>query len=443
MPLELHTDCKTRLVEALAEAIPLFEVRHGMFLERFPTWMLLDRVENVLPKKGKLHEQLVSSIDERPFTEFVIHTLTRELAAEKFVSEGPNVKLTTLERFNDPQALARRLVSEFESLPHAYTLSLRLPARLEKIIGVGRSEVKLAPNIRIVRATTAFAHEFSLETPTPQIRERLVPRPALSLFFPDEQAKWDENALYLQIAVHGFIGTYGGSNTDQDVQRTIRSVFGLGLALQLFQTQFEYGVTESSASLVVHRERSDGSWEVQGKLELSDSLAATLDTLRLGDAHGWVNSQERQDAWSERCFEEMRSVFRQKEKAESLLLASQWYFDGSHGADELLRYVQSMVVIEIVLGDKATSDQMGLNELLRNRCAYLIGNSQEQRAEVLDTFRRIYDVRSQIVHRGKHRLSSEERGLLHRLRWMCLRVIQREVDLLSANKKTDAPLADS
>jgi hypothetical protein len=68
----------------------------------------------------------------------------------------------------------------------------------------------------------------------------------------------------------------------------------------------------------------------------------------------------------------------------------------------------------------------------------LIGSSQEDREELYKTFGDIYDVRSQIVHRGKHRLNFNERLLLSRLRSMCQRVIQKEVDLLIADKKKAA-----
>jgi Apea-like HEPN len=92
-----------------------------------------------------------------------------------------------------------------------------------------------------------------------------------------------------------------------------------------------------------------------------------------------------------------------------------------------------MIALEILLGDKQRSDLMGLSELLRNRCAYLIGKNQRQRESILDDFGRIYDVRSQIVHRGKSRLSRQEQYLFFRLRWMCFRVIQEEVRLLEAD----------
>ena len=86
--------------------------------------------------------------------------------------------------------------------------------------------------------------------------------------------------------------------------------------------------------------------------------------------------------------------------------------------------------MEILLGEKAISDIIGLGELLRNRCAYLIGDSHKQREDILRNFKDIYDVRSKIVHRGKATLNIYERVLFSKLQWMCRRVIQKEIELL-------------
>ena len=98
-----------------------------------------------------------------------------------------------------------------------------------------------------------------------------------------------------------------------------------------------------------------------------------------------------------------------------------------------MSFVQSMVVLEILLGDEETSDEIGLGELLRNRCAYLIGKSHQQRSDRLREFKEIYRVRSQIVHSGKSRLTPHERVLFDTLRWMCRRVIHEELSLLEAD----------
>jgi Apea-like HEPN len=101
----------------------------------------------------------------------------------------------------------------------------------------------------------------------------------------------------------------------------------------------------------------------------------------------------------------------------------------------MLSFVQAAVVLEILLGDKAASDLIGLGELLRNRCAYLISRSQAERDWVLQEFRKIYDVRSKIVHAGKRRLGTEEQILFFGLRRICQSVIQEEAKLLFGKRR--------
>ena len=90
-----------------------------------------------------------------------------------------------------------------------------------------------------------------------------------------------------------------------------------------------------------------------------------------------------------------------------------------------------MVAIEILLGDKKATDVVGVGELLRNRCAYLIGTTRDDRDTILEKFGQVYSVRSKIVHEGKTRLNLEERTLFRWLQWVCQRVIQEELKLLS------------
>jgi hypothetical protein len=66
-----------------------------------------------------------------------------------------------------------------------------------------------------------------------------------------------------------------------------------------------------------------------------------------------------------------------------LLLAAQWLFDSCTAEDEILAFVQAVVVLEILLGDETPSEEIGLGALLRNRCAYLIANKVEERARLI------------------------------------------------------------
>jgi len=92
--------------------------------------------------------------------------------------------------------------------------------------------------------------------------------------------------------------------------------------------------------------------------------------------------------------------------------------------------VQAMVALEILLGEKKESDLTGLGALLSNRCAYLIGASHDDREKILSDFRKIYDIRSKIVHSGKDWLTQDERQLLRKLYEIVSRVIQKEAELI-------------
>jgi hypothetical protein len=126
----------------------------------------------------------------------------------------------------------------------------------------------------------------------------------------------------------------------------------------------------------------------------------------------------------------MRAVFSNKSKGDLITLASEWLFDSYVRNDQRLSYVQAMIVLEILLGDKAMSDDIGLKRLLSNRCAYLIGKTQEERDAILRDFDQIYKVRSKIVHEGKSRLTHDEHELFFTLLSLCHHVIYKEIELL-------------
>lgn len=130
----------------------------------------------------------------------------------------------------------------------------------------------------------------------------------------------------------------------------------------------------------------------------------------------------------------MGSCFSHPREAGRILRAGQWLAGSYASRNETLSFVQAMVAMEILLGDKKTSDMVGIGELLSNRCAYLIGESQADREKVLADFRGLYSVRSEIVHSGKTRLSYSEREKFHRLLGICQRSIAAEIDLLMKNR---------
>jgi Apea-like HEPN len=293
-----------------------------------------------------------------------------------------------------------------------------LPQQLVPLLPPGENRIALNDQVVLVRADDNFQGSYPFKT-----EEK--PPPSLGLL--DVPLSWEPSAEYMQISANGFVGPYGGSTPAWHAESILRTFRGLGIALRLFKVTRKYTFSfgpfgPKTSHFIIHRQLSDQSWQFEHRLDLSDQRSHALDTLEKNpDAERWANFILSQ---------QMRAVFSGGPKADLITLASEWLFDSYTGHDELLSYVQAMVVLEILLGDKAASKEIGLGRLLSNRCAYLIGKTQEERAAILRDFDQIYDVRSDIVHRGKSRLTRDELELFSKLQWFCHRVIYKEIELL-------------
>lgn len=251
------------------------------------------------------------------------------------------------------------------------------------------------------------------------------------MLFPEpNNATWTDGAIYLLIEVEGFIGPFGGSAPAIHAERLLKAFLGLGIALRLLKVDHVYSLTPPSHSFYVHKAQED-AWSIESKIALSTDASRVFGEIGLNELIASA-PDERKMNLAELILTEMGAVFSAGAGGEAILLAAEWLLESYSVRDFRLSYVQSMVVLEVLLGDKATSDEIGLGQLLRNRCAYLIGKNHEERNALLKEFDDIYRIRSQIAHRGKAQLSFKERLLFGKLRKICDRVIQREVDLLRA-----------
>jgi hypothetical protein len=202
--------------------------------------------------------------------------------------------------------------------------------------------------------------------------------------------EWPTKNLYLQVLTEGFAGEYGGTSMMINAERMVRAFCGLGIATRLFAHQHKFSLNPIRPHFYIHRKRPDGSWDPDNCLTVGDVTDAGLRGLEMHLLDGKLVTEESKAAWAQFRLSEIAAVFSTGKKGQPILLAGQWLFDSHAGREELLSFVQAMVVLEILLGDKKTSDQIGLGELLRNRCAYLIGTSQEDRNALLDNFNQIY-----------------------------------------------------
>ncbi|MBC8427172.1 MAG: hypothetical protein ISR63_05115 [Desulfobacterales bacterium] len=115
-------------------------------------------------------------------------------------------------------------------------------------------------------------------------------------------------------------------------------------------------------------------------------------------------------------FEKIKKILNSTEdSAEKIKFASLWYLEGYCSESDTFKFINYTIALESLLGVKGDEGKP-LTESLSNRCGYWIGKNLKEKEKIRKSFKRIYDVRSRIIHSGKTILSTEESESLDELK---------------------------
>ena len=425
MSINLHDSCKNRLKEGLSLALTSAKLNYLSFINRESLYDIFG-LESVLPTTGNTKEELETYISESPLFDFVYGFLSKKIIEEEqYSSDHQEEALTYLDGYQDLAVVADNLIEEFDSLPWQYAFTFSLDSSIAEY--VSQEITQIAPDIRLLKAGDELFQNFQLNSGIPGRDRYLHGGGLLGL---SGLAEWKEDFLYIQIRASGFVGKFVNTTPVLRAIDTFKSFLGLMIALRALEVRYSYSSSTIKNRAYVHRKA--GKWMIEDSFELDYDVSKTISDLKLDNLGGSLDTDEHKRRFIANRFGLLSKALARDED-QKLRLAGRWLFDSYCGSNELLSFIQTTVSLEILLGEKASSDLMGLGELLRNRCAYLIGNTHVQRQEILDDFKQIYDIRSKIVHRGKSQLKRHERVLFHKLQWMANRVIQEEIELIGKN----------
>ncbi|MFC1684768.1 hypothetical protein ACFL0R_04770 [Pseudomonadota bacterium] len=430
MTLGLHEQCINRLKERLADALAQASVRNMMILNRDALSGVLD-LESILPTTGTTKYELEKYIGESPLFDFIYGQLSKELyELQEYNSDVPNETLSNIPDYSNLGDVSESLINRFESLPWNYKFTFSIGNQVTKYIKSER--IDISEDIAILKGGDILKGSFPLQSGIPGRDQDLHGGGLLSLAFGGMPKEWDEDCLYVQINGEGYIGKWITTTPQHNAIDTLKSLLGLLIAMRTIRVENSYSTSKSISRCYIHRDL-EGNWEVDDSFELDSDVGKTIFDLRVDDLNGALDSEDKIAGFIGHSLNLVAKALAKNNDAEKIRLSGRWLFDSYCGKNELLSFIQTTVALEILLGEKAISDLMGLGELLRNRCAYLIGKNHQQREEVLQDFKKIYDIRSKIVHRGKSRLSRNDRELFYKLQWMVNRVIQEEIELVGKN----------
>lgn len=430
MALGLHPNAKLAAISSLAERLPNVSVKSGMLLDSFSAFLASIQADAALPKTGKIYDRMVDFVDELPLVEFAVEQIRRELSESSLISyddSAPPKSLTEIPGFEDPEATAIRLVELFESLPWKYSFSIEFPNKIVPDELFQNGALALGADGRLVKPDLIFASEYPLFHDNPKIDARVQKPGALGALL--GRPSWGNEATCYQQEAEGYVSMYGGGSVVSAVEMALASFIGLGLATKLFSYDYKYQNRGKKSDWMVHISRDEG-WEFSTRIEVDEEISAVL-------AHVFEFKFE-QTYPEEHRGDWLLSVVSNADKLKSsvrsgtLLLATKWFFDSFKGSDQTLKYIRLMTTLEILLGEHADTSRASLGEILGNRLAYLIGKNHQDRSDILSEFKKIYGVRSGILHHGKHKLRGDERNYIVKLRGFCERAIEEEARLLLA-----------
>jgi hypothetical protein len=440
MGVKLKEETRAKLVEALAARLPNLSIEKNIFLT-FASKQVLSGLDDLLADSRSRTDKAARSalsemIDDRPVEDFVVDYIGEMLRKHHDYDGSANpVALRELVSVTDFSALAQEIVAALEGLPQSYRFTVLINPKLHELLAEDVSEFVIAPTCRLVRVTEAFRDRYEgFPRSAPSGILGAMGSDLGSLFSADFRTRsFADGAVALQLDVPGFVDRYGESHTAAAAISLLKSFFGLGFAFSLFQRDVVFLSEEAREKVYFHRHEGSGHTYV-GDRGLDRDSAALLWKITLDDAYRATASGLNQRTRINGVLSAIGAYLSDGTGWAKLRLASRWFFDSMANNDELSAFVQAVIVLETLLGEAdAENKNLSLGALLRNRCAYLIAKSQSERKEIMATFPRIYQVRSDIVHSGKSRLTSSERELLFTLRWYCRRVILEEAILLRAN----------
>ncbi|MCW0274074.1 MULTISPECIES: HEPN domain-containing protein [Klebsiella] len=115
--------------------------------------------------------------------------------------------------------------------------------------------------------------------------------------------------------------------------------------------------------------------------------------------------------------------------AKYIKAAMDWYMNSKMAMDETMSFIQICMGIEALLGDKREQGA-GITQTLSDRCSYLIGKGMDDRNEIKKQLKKIYELRSAIVHGLKNRINASEEEYVNNAALFLRRAIKVECQYL-------------
>lgn len=314
-----------------------------------------------------------------------------------------------------------KIITFIESVPREYVIYIPLPL----ITDIGIEELSIGNGVVLLQIDKAgipgnSENEF-LETLTSQ-----------------EKIK---RGTYLRINACGYASWSLDDSAFQSAISVLKQVIYLGKSQGIFK---ERRVALTGVGLLGNQRYmanleilavSDKSEHVEGRASLSNNFAKLIENLiiteELKDHSDAKKVGEYVPNAFLRKFDDIRKLLTTKEDdtfSAAIKSAIEWAFDAGISDNQTVSFVQACIGLEAILGEEAGNEP--LTATLSDRCAYLLGRNPRSRKQIREDFKKLYSIRSKVVHGRAVRLSEGEQYYLEWAKSILHSLIKKELTLI-------------
>lgn len=421
MTIKLNSGSEDALIVAIAEGIQATKITRDFLSRTMFDWAI--KLNSILPEDAK--EKIERHCGSGGIRSFIYHEVYAELRASP---GGPKLTpghyLGDYPTFKNSVGYAKRLVDKLKHIPIRYRATVALPGNLAYfIINEMPSPTDLGQGISLSRGSD-LPKPLPIESNNDQINKRLFHN-HINGFKGDRNLS--DDVVYFSMPILGYATHSASGALGRLFEDHIKAFYGAGMAIGLLSFDWSYSQKDDRRPFImIHIE--EGRHLIETEI-LEQEICDAAFYVSTEDYAG----RHQDDLWKNLKidFNRLKTVFHDTKDGRKLFTACIWYYRAMISKRPLDRLLESTISIEVLLGDRQMSEGIGLSKLLGNRCAFLLGESSSQRDNIIDTFGKIYTLRSTIVHEGKHKLEPRDAETVDSAIKLCGQIIEKELRVRS------------
>lgn len=422
--IKISNDTETRLVIGFAEGIQNTKPEAD-YLSRTDFHWADDFLKD-LPEDART--KIERYLGERGLSQFVQCEISPLIYRDRTLNSIKRGKpLGSLPFATNAIQLARELVEKLKKLPLRYRLTVALPAQFTTPLdGKTRDEFSLPSGITIALGRS-LPQPLPVHADDSELDEDLF-KDFWGLDDKKHEREIDPERYYISMPMLGYAVRYHSSALGRSFEDNLRAFYGAGIAEGLL----DYGWKtkgDKRPFIMIHTEPGRDLIETE---KLEDDL---IDRENSCSTEAFATKQKDGLAAAfESSLMRIGTIFHENTDCRRLFTACVWFYRAKMNRRALDALLEATIAIEVMLGDRKAAEGVGLANLLGSRCAFLLGRSSSERENIMTKFRQVYELRSNIVHEGRHVLNVGDRPVVNSALAICASIIRRELRIRASQE---------